>query len=340
MLSTQPRIQGLYWFTLVVGLLFWASNYYLYFNVEQLIASWKTGLTMLFGSFVAGSTPLGGGAVAFPILTKVLAVSAEDAKVFSLFIQSIGMSFATLFFISKRIEIDWKTLSYALVFSALGQFACLFIHIESGLVIKHMYTCFLLLVAIILLDSFTHTPKIYHLIFARKRLATAAFIGGVVSGFLGAGADTLLFFYYVILMKQPAKKVIPTTVALMAGNAIIGSVLVLSSNTVPSPFVISSWFFAAPIVAIGAPLGGLIMTKLPAKSILAMVIFIIALEAVTTLTLLPINWLEATMVYLLLGLLLVKIKIEIFFTRYKPGVQNIILTTGLISRRTRIPPKP
>ncbi|RJE76142.1 hypothetical protein BGP78_14125 [Pseudoalteromonas sp. MSK9-3] len=102
MLNIKPRVSKLYWFTLFVGLLFWASNYYLHFNAEQLTASWKTGLTMLFGSFVAGSTPLGGWAVAFPILTKVLAVPAEDAKVFSLFIQSIGMSFATLFFISKK----------------------------------------------------------------------------------------------------------------------------------------------------------------------------------------------------------------------------------------------
>ncbi|TMO64062.1 sulfite exporter TauE/SafE family protein [Pseudoalteromonas aurantia] len=338
MLNIKPMVSKLYWFTLLIGLLFWASNYYLYFNVEQLTASWKTGLTMLLGSFVAGSTPLGGGAVAFPILTKVLAVPAEDAKVFSLFIQSIGMSFATLFFISKKIEIDWKTLSYALTFSVFGQFACLFINIESGLIIKHMYTCFLLLVAIILLDSFTHPAKTYALIFARKKLATAAFIGGLVSGFLGAGADTLLFFYYVILMKQSAKKVIPTTVALMAANAIIGSILMLSSNYVPSSFVITSWFFAAPIVALGAPLGGLIMTKLPPKSILAMVIFIIALEAVTTLTLLPLNWLEASVIYLLFSLLLVKIKVEIFFTRYKPRVQNIITSTGLISRR--LPPKP
>ena len=337
MLNIKPGIQRLYWSAFFVGLLFWASNYYLHFNFEQLTSSWQTRLTMLFGSFVAGSTPLGGGAVAFPILTKVLAVPAEDAKVFSLFIQSIGMSFATLFFISKKIEIDWKTLSYALTFSVLGQLACLFINIESGLVIKHIYTCFLLLVAIILLDSFTHTRRTHALIFARKKLATAAFIGGVISGFLGAGADTLLFFYYVILMKQPAKKVIPTTVALMAANAIIGSILILSSNYVPSSFVITSWFFAAPIVALGAPLGGLIMTKLPPKSILAMVIFIIALEAVTTLILLPLNWLEASVIYLLFGLLLVKIKVEIFFTRYKPRVQNIITSTGLISRR--IPPK-
>ncbi|WP_119861564.1 sulfite exporter TauE/SafE family protein [Pseudoalteromonas sp. MSK9-3] len=159
------------------------------------------------------------------------------------------------------MEIDWKTLSYALTFSVLGQFACLFINIESGLVIKHIYTCFLLLVAIILLDSFTHPPRTHALIFARKKLATAAFIGGLISGFLGAGADTLLFFYYVILMKQPAKKVIPTTVALMAANAIIGSILILSSNYVPSSFVITSWFFAAPVVALGAPLGGLIKSR-------------------------------------------------------------------------------
>lgn len=339
MLSMRPKVQGLYWFTLFVGLLLWSNHYYSHYDATQLFSSWKTGLTMLFGSFVAGSTPLGGGAVAFPILTKVLYATADEAKNFSLFIQSIGMSFATLYFISKKIYIDWKTLFYALFFSALGQIASLEIVIENGLTIKHLYTCFLLLVATILIDSFTRKKQDSPHIFAKKRLAIAAFIGGIISSFLGAGADTLLFFYYVILLKQPAKQVIPTTVALMAANAIMGSALVLSHNPIQSDFVISSWFFAAPIVAIGAPLGGFIMTKLPAKSILAMVIFIIILEAISTLAILPLDWVRSVVIYLLLALLLIKVKVEIFFTQYKPNVQAFLINTGLINRRAHLPPK-
>jgi hypothetical protein len=49
-----------------------------------------------FGSMIAGGTSLGGGAVAFPVFTKVLHITPYDAKVFSLAIQSVGMSAASL----------------------------------------------------------------------------------------------------------------------------------------------------------------------------------------------------------------------------------------------------
>ena len=51
-------------------------------------------ITMIAGGFVAGSTPQGGGAVAFPVFTKALDVPAETARSFSLCIQAIGMSTA------------------------------------------------------------------------------------------------------------------------------------------------------------------------------------------------------------------------------------------------------
>ena len=47
-------------------------------------------------SFVAGSTPHGGGAVAFPVLTKVFGVPAADARTFSLSIQAVGMGTAAV----------------------------------------------------------------------------------------------------------------------------------------------------------------------------------------------------------------------------------------------------
>ena len=47
-------------------------------------------ITMIFGSLVAGSTPVGGGAVAFPVMVLFIKLSAEDGRDFSLMIQSVA----------------------------------------------------------------------------------------------------------------------------------------------------------------------------------------------------------------------------------------------------------
>ena len=48
--------------------------------INVLQAYWPVTLTMLFGSVVAGGTSMGGGAVAFPVLTKLLDVPPHEAK--------------------------------------------------------------------------------------------------------------------------------------------------------------------------------------------------------------------------------------------------------------------
>ncbi len=59
--------------------------------------------TMIFGSFVAGSTPVGGGAVAFPVMVLYIKLLPEEGRDFSLMIQSIGMTSASfLILYSKR----------------------------------------------------------------------------------------------------------------------------------------------------------------------------------------------------------------------------------------------
>ena len=62
-------------------------------------------LTMTAGSFVAGATPTGGAAVAFPVFTKVLQIPTNEARTFGLMIQSIGMTSAALFILQKRLTI-------------------------------------------------------------------------------------------------------------------------------------------------------------------------------------------------------------------------------------------
>ena len=53
---------------------------------------WYMSVTMIFGSMVAGATPEGGGAIAFPVMTLALGVKPSIARDFSFMIQSIGMT--------------------------------------------------------------------------------------------------------------------------------------------------------------------------------------------------------------------------------------------------------
>ena len=75
---------------------------------SHLIANWQISLTMVFGSMVAGGTATGGGAVAFPVFTKLLHIPPHDAKVFCLAIQSVGMSAAALTILVKGLRVDHR----------------------------------------------------------------------------------------------------------------------------------------------------------------------------------------------------------------------------------------
>jgi uncharacterized membrane protein YfcA len=60
-------------------------------------------VAMVLGAFIAGSTPLGGGVVAFPVSVLVLNLSPKEGRDFTSFIQSFGMtSAAFLLFTCKR----------------------------------------------------------------------------------------------------------------------------------------------------------------------------------------------------------------------------------------------
>merc|ERR1719192_2070814 len=62
------------------------------------------GIAMSVGSFIAGSTPFGGGIVAFPVAVLVLKLPAQASKDFTVLIQSFGMTAASFLLMLKRPE--------------------------------------------------------------------------------------------------------------------------------------------------------------------------------------------------------------------------------------------
>ena len=72
------------WFRIMVAYSLWAPAYK---------DGWPMALAMVAGSLIAGSTPLGGGVVAFPVSVLVLKLSAKEGRDFACLIQSVSRTF-------------------------------------------------------------------------------------------------------------------------------------------------------------------------------------------------------------------------------------------------------
>ena len=75
---------------------------------------------MIGGSLVAGSTPMGGGSVAFPILVYVFGETPENARNFGLAIQALGMTSALLFILGRGTPIHKRMLIASCAGAAAG----------------------------------------------------------------------------------------------------------------------------------------------------------------------------------------------------------------------------
>jgi uncharacterized membrane protein YfcA len=250
------------------------------------LENWPAALTMMFGSFVAGSTPLGGGAVSFPVFSKLLGASAIEARSFGFLIQSVGMSFATLLFVCLRIHINWRIVLLCVVGSASGLVIGLTLFANSDSMTKLAFSLFALLSGILLVKSRSRvaSPDERHKKPAPQAIIGVGLLGGLLSSQVGAGADTIAFFYLVLFCGFDAKRTIPTSVAVMALTAILGALVTLGYQPDSlSPFVINAWLAAAPVVAIGAPLGGWVMSRLKPRTLIVFIKVVLMVEATSTL---------------------------------------------------------
>jgi len=256
---------------------------------------WPGAITMIGGSFVAGSTPLGGGAVAFPVFSKLLNASTDDARTFGFLIQAVGMSFATLFFVLNRINIVWRWIHVALPAAIIGLMLGIFIFPLADALVKVVYSVFVVTSGVLLIRTHTRDES------GEKRVAkepswclllVVGFVGGLLSSKVGAGADTILFFSLVILCRYPAKTIIPTSICFMALIAVAGAGFsYLATPHSINDFVINNWLAAAPVVAIGAPLGGLVMSKISPRKLIRFIKCVLLIEGYSTLLFVELPWL-------------------------------------------------
>lgn len=153
---------------------------------------------MLIGSFIAGATSEGGGAVAFPVMTLILKIRPNIARDFSLLIQSFGMMSALFTILKLKVRYCKNILLYSIPFGLIGQFiGYQFLdQLLTPVMIKITFTSIWLSFALVLFlikdHTFTNTD-ISSDRFSLFIISLVSIIGGTLTSLTGSGIDILIF---------------------------------------------------------------------------------------------------------------------------------------------------
>ncbi|MEJ2885822.1 sulfite exporter TauE/SafE family protein [Actinomycetospora aeridis] len=263
--------------------------------LEALRRHTAVAATMVLGSLVGGGTSEGGGAIAFPMFTKVLGIPPTDARVFTFLVQSVGMIAASVVILVLRVPVERRVLALGVPAGVAGvvfSVTVLAPGVASG-GIRLGFTVLLVSLGIALVVGHLRGSVAVHAAIPRRGptedlvIIGAGLAGGVLSGLVGVGENTVMFLVLVLLFRVSEKVATPTTVVLMAvvSAAAAFSHAVLLDD-VP-PVVWEYWLAAVPVVVVGAPLGAVLCRFLSAGAIRAILVTLIGAELVSTVLLVP-----------------------------------------------------
>ena len=255
---------------------------------------WIMSLTMAFGSFVAGATSEGGGAVAFPVMTLVLGIAPSLARDFSLCIQAIGMTAASIVIWKTRTPIVRSVLPSAIIAGAIG----LMLGLEllaprlPPPMAKLLFTSvWLAFGASLLVAQRNPRRRSPDEPYAPNLLVIApiALIGGAVVSVTGSGLDICLFSYLVLRGRVSESVATPTSVMLMASNAIVGALYrAFAMKGLPAE-VWTWWWACVPVVVVGAPFGAWFIQRVRRESVVALLLASIVVQYVAAVLILPMS---------------------------------------------------
>jgi uncharacterized membrane protein YfcA len=245
---------------------------------DTLAGHWQIALAMAAGSYVAGSTPMGGGTVGFPVLVLLMDLPATLGRDFSFAVQSVGMTSASLYILCTRQPIEWPMLRAALLGSLIGTpLGILFVApLTSETFIKLLFAsmwCSFGLLHLRRIREITayegmtpHDAAFDH----RVGFVVGLLGGATVASITGVGIDMLIYLVLVLLCHADLKIAIPTSVLLMAFTSLVGILVKTLTGTI-QPGTYDNWLAAAPIVAVGAPLGAFVVNRIGRRPTLLIV---------------------------------------------------------------------
>jgi len=295
----------------------WARQFHLFAE------NWFMSVTMVAGSFIAGSTSEGGGAVAFPVMNLGFRIAPAVARNFSLAIQSVGMSAAAVAIWRARIPIERRAVLFASLGGAagvvLGTFFVVPLFTNPAYVTVFFASLWLsFAVALYLINRNRNRVVLLEIEnFAVMRaglvLLVVGVAGGVVTSLTGSGLDTLVFSFLCLWFGVSEKVATPTSVILMAVNSMVGFMTHLFLVATPDggtaywlgDFQVAArdfWLVCIPVVVIGAPAGARFIQHKSRLFVASLLYAATACQFVATLLILkPTGWLAVFTLGVFLG---------------------------------------
>jgi len=259
-----------YWLYLIVVITAW----FWYMSVNNMFSILSENvyvmITMIFGSFVAGSSPEGSASIAYPMFTLYLGIAPDVARNFAFAIQSVGMTAASIYILNKKIALDWNYIIYV---SFGGLFGLLFgtynlVPYIQPMMAKLIFVSLWLAFGIVLyLENRKQTRIIYDKIILfshsdRINLILFGFIGGGISSLFGTGINIFTFCFLVIYYKVNEKVATPSSIIIMTIETIAGFALHGLIIKDISKESYDMWLSCIPIVIFFAPLGAYVVNKI------------------------------------------------------------------------------
>jgi uncharacterized membrane protein YfcA len=249
-------------------------------SIEFWLAHWYYGAMMVAGAFVAGFTPEGGGAVAFPILNVFLHVDRVLARDFSMMIQSVGMTSASIFILSHKDTVlkDYKPLlvfvPVCFVGFLLGMALLQQIHVY---LIQAFFLC--LSATFVVAYYFSdHRGLLTHLVLSSARdrayLALILVAGGMISSLFGTGGDIIVYTLLVTHFSMTAKIATRMSIVLQASISILGYGYRAFIDHGLTNYQVKTWLCAYPVVLFMAPFGAYALSRLHVNWMLKVIIVI------------------------------------------------------------------
>lgn len=253
------------------------------FNVFQ--NNWEIATSMLVGSYAAGSTPMGGGSVGFPILVMLMDMPANLGRDFSFAIQSIGMTSASILIFCRKQKVDMDLLRGAFAGAIIGTpVGLIFVApYVDDLVMKLAFSVLWAGFGVIhltrLKEISTHVGEVNHSVGRRRMLGfiAALFSTATICSVTGVGVDMVIYSILVLLLRADLKVAVPTSVIIMAFTSLVGVATKFLVGSFESGLY-QNWLAAAPVVILGAPLGVLVVDFIGRKITLYIVSAICILQ--------------------------------------------------------------
>lgn len=249
-------------------MLLWVALFATLNSIPFLIQHWYYPAIMVLGAFVAGLTPEGGGAVAFPALSVFLDIDRGMARDFSLMIQSVGMTSASIWILSRRQN---RLASYAPVlwYVPVAFLGFVFgMNMMQGIPVYIIQALFLSLIMTFAvayasskhrghrdrLPSTGATDKVM--------LALILFAGGICASLFGTGADIVLYTLLVTRFRMDEKIATHQSIMVMAAISVLGFAYRGIWDQGITDYQVRTWLCAYPIVLFMAPFGSYVLSKL------------------------------------------------------------------------------